>query len=223
MVVEELGADARYVALTQYLRLLIVALSLPLVMGLLSPSGPVVGSGAPGATDQKWWMILLVAAVAAGGDPVARFLRLPIPAVLGPILLTLGLAAIPGDLSLLPPEAFRPLAFLAVGWLCGGSLSVHSLKLFAHRLPVALAFIALVIGGCALMAHEIVAWLDISYREASRATSPDALDVVLAISSEAGTSPVIVAMQLIRVILVLLTAAALPGIIRRLLTVRTGA
>ncbi|MGP6173662.1 AbrB family transcriptional regulator [Corynebacterium sp. A21] len=213
-IAEEIGADTRYVALTQYLRLLAVALSLPIVTSFLSaplPRGPEALS----AGEQPWWIVLAVIAMAVGGGPLAKLLRLPVPAILGPLALSIGVSLLlPQELSLQPPETLRIIAFLSIGWLCGGTLSMASLKLFGHQLPITLTFIAILIGACALFAYPLAGWLDISYYDAYLSTSPGAMDTVLAISSETGTSPEVVAIQLIRLILILLVAASLPRVIR---------
>lgn len=213
-IAKEMGGDLRFVALTQYLRLLAVAVSLPIVTGLLphDAAGPARHAA---AGDQPWWIVVLIALMALFGGPLATRLRLPAPSVLGPLLLTIGLVALlPIEVDLTPPEPFRILAFLAIGWLCGGTLSLDSLKLFARQLPVTVAFIIVLIVGCALVAFPVAAWVDITYYDAYLATSPGAIDTVLAISSEGQTSPAVVSIQLIRLILILIVASALPRLLR---------
>ena len=62
---DELGADFRYVALTQYLRLLCVSVSLPLLVTFMPhPSGDTDASL---HANTQWWVILLIVAIAAFG------------------------------------------------------------------------------------------------------------------------------------------------------------
>ena len=56
--------------------------------------------------------------------------------------------------------------------------------------------------------------MGITYFDAYLATSPGAMDTVLAISSETGTSPAVVTIQLIRMILILFAASAIPRILQ---------
>lgn len=211
VLARELGADYRFVALAQYLRLLAVSMTLPLVTAFFHhPGHPVAGQ----AGAQPWFVILLIAAIAYFGESLGRLVRLPVPSVLGPLLITVGLGlALPGW-SLLPPEPFRIAAFLAIGWMCGGALSVPALKVFARQLPATLTFITVVILACAGTAFPLAWWLDITYFEAYLATSPGALETVLALSSEGGAGPVVVAIQLIRLLTLLVVAGYLPQIIR---------
>lgn len=213
-IAKEIGADLRFVSLTQYLRLLAVAVSLPLVTGLLPREEQATGVMAT-AEEQTWWMIALIVVVALVGAPVARRIRLPVPSVLGPLLLTIALLSIlPIELNMNPPEPLRILAFLSIGWLCGGTMSKNSLKHFASQLPTILLFIVMLIISCAMLAFPIARWVGITYFDAYLATSPGAMDTVLAISSETGTSPAVVTIQLIRMILILFAASSIPRILR---------
>lgn len=217
-IAREIGADIRFVSLAQYLRLLVVAVSLPLLTQLI-PRTPGTGAESPELSGQNWWMIALVIVIALTGSPVAVALRLPVPAILGPLLLTIVVHAVvaprlAGELSLDPPEVLRIIAFLSIGWLCGGTMSRDSLSFFARQLPLLLLFIVALIIACALSAVVLSAWLGISYFDAYLATSPGAMDTVLAISSETGISPAVVTIQLIRMVLIIVVASVLPQILR---------
>lgn len=206
---EELGADMRYVALTQYLRLLAVSMTLPLVASIFDPPGE---NHADGVTVE-WWMWVMVIIIALIGQPVAKKLHIPAPGVFGPLLIT----AIVGSfipVPVAPPQPIAVAAFLAIGWVCGGGLSVPSLKQFARLLPATITFIVVVMAACAAMGAVVSVWLDISYFEAYLATSPGALETVLALSAEGGGGPVVVALQLIRLICIVLFATMLPNILR---------
>lgn len=213
-IAKEIGADLRFVSLTQYLRLLVVAVSLPLITGVLSQEQR--GTHIQESTiDQSWWMIVLIVVVAFVSGPIASKIKLPVASVLGPLLMTiLVLLLMPVEVNMNPPELLRIIAFLSIGWLCGGTMSKQSLKHFARQLPTIVLFIILLIAGCALLAFPISQWVEISYFDAYLATSPGAMDTVLAISSETGINPAVVSIQLIRMILILLAASSIPHILR---------
>ncbi|MBP3088328.1 AbrB family transcriptional regulator [Corynebacterium sp. sy017] len=218
MLAKELGADYRYVALSQYLRLLIISISLPLITHVLSPQG--ASSHAVHPPLQAWWVLLIMALIAFFGDRFGRLLHLPAPTVLGPMVCTviIGKAL---SIDFTPPYLVQYVAFMAIGWMCGGGLSVAALKLFAAQLPATLIFIAVLICGCAATALPLTSWLDVSYFEAYLATSPGALETVLALSSEGNAGSVVIAFQIIRVICVLLLAGYLPTLIRLILRRRS--
>ena len=210
---DELGADYRYVALTQYLRLLTVSISLPFVTALLA--APHHASPLHNDAPVPWWIIPLTVAIAIGGEKLARLMRLPAAAIMGPLLLTVGVSALlPAGVALVPHELFRVMAFLSIGWVCGGGLSVPALKMFSRQLPATVAFIAIIIGVCAATAWPLTSWLDITYFEAYLATTPGALETVLALSAEGGAGPAVVAVQVTRIVIVLLVAGYLPQLLK---------
>ena len=64
------------------------------------------------------------------------------------------------------------------------------------------------------MGAVVARWLDITFFEGYLATSPGAIETVLALSSEGGGGPAVVALQLIRLICILIFAGSLPKILR---------
>lgn len=209
---DALGADYRYVALTQYLRLLCVSVSLPLLVTFMAqPSG---SDNASIQASTTWWVLLIVIAIAAFGEPLGKKLRIPVASVMGPVVLTVLVSfLLPDDITLQPLEIFRIMAFISIGWVCGGGLDLPTLKHFARQLPATFGLIGLVLAVCALLAIPVMAIFDITYFESYLATSPGALETVLALSSEGGAGPVVVSLQIIRLILVLTVAAYLPQIL----------
>lgn len=210
-IAEEVGGDPRYVALSQYLRLLTVSITLPLVAALLAAPG---GSAAA-PPHSPWWAWLAIPALVAVGQPLAKLIHLPNPAVFGPLVLTAAAGTLI-DAHLTPPPALAVVAFLAIGWLCGGGLNVPALAFFARLLPVTIAYIAALMAACAALGWVISEWLGMSYFEGYLATSPGAIETVLALSTEGGAGPGVIAIQLIRLVGVLIAAAYLPQLLKRL-------
>ena len=219
VLARDLGADFRYVALSQYLRLLAVSMTLPLVTAFFT----LPSAGAGGTTPPvNWWMFPAVLLIAFFGMDLGRLLHLPSPGIFGPLAITVVLGILlPAEWSLQPPEFFRVFAFLVVGWMCGGALSMPALRLFARQLPATVTFIVGLSVVCALLAIPIMYWVDITYFEAYLATSPGAIETALALSSEGGAGASVVAIQLIRLLGVLLIAGWLPQILRLLLRGRS--
>ena len=210
----ELGADYRYVTLTQFLRLLVVSVTLPLVVAFLDTPGAANGIWGT-AEGNPWWIVVLIFVVALLGERIGKLLHLPAAAVLGPLLLTVAVSfVLPNRYSMEPLPVLQIMAFLSIGWVCGGGLSVPTLKAFAKQLPITFGSIAAVILACAATAVPLMMVLNISYFESYLATSPGALETVLALSAEGGAGPAVVALQLIRLILVLIIAGYLPQLLR---------
>ena len=205
-IARDVGADIRYVSLSQYLRLLIVSVSLPLVASLVDAP-----SAAPTQPDPYWWMWLLVPGLIVLGLMVGKLVHLPNPSVFGPMLLTAVVGSVI-DVTIVPPPLLSIVGFLAIGWMCGGGLSVPALRQFSRLLPATLAYIAGLMLSCAGMGWLIAKWVGVSAYEGYLATNPGALETVLVLA----TSPAVVALQVIRLIMVILFAGWLPRILRRL-------
>lgn len=208
VIAKEIGADVRYVALTQYLRLLVVSMTLPVVAGLLTTKhGSITGH-----LDPYWWMWMLVPALVVVGQPIAKVLRIPSPSIFGPMILTAVVGSLM-EVTIVPPEPLNIAAFLCLGWACGGGLSVPALKQFSRLLPITIAYIVGLMVACAGVGWLLTLWLNISFYEGYLATTPGALETVLALTAEGGVGPAVVAIQLIRLICILLFAGYLPKLI----------
>lgn len=202
----DVGADIRYVSLSQYLRLLIVSVSLPLVASLVDAP-----SAAHTQPHPYWWMWLLVPGLIVLGVGAGKLVHLPNPSVFGPMLLTAVVGSVI-DVTIVPPPLLSIVGFLAIGWMCGGGLSVPALRQFSRLLPATLAYIAGLMLSCAGMGWLMAKWVGVSAYEGYLATNPGALETVLVLA----TSPAVVALQVIRLIMVILFAGWLPAILRRL-------
>ena len=200
-IARDVGADIRYVSLSQYLRLLIVSLTLPLVASQFT-------SVTRTELDPYWWMWLLVPALIVAGVFAGKLLKFPNPSVFGPMALTV-LVGVLVDVTIVPPRLLSIVGFLAIGWMCGGGLNVPALRRFSRLLPATLAYIAGLMLACAGMGWLMAKWLGLSFYEGYLATSPGALETVLVLA----TSPAVVALQVIRLIMVILFAGWLPKIL----------
>ena len=204
----DFGANFRYVMLTQFLRVLVLSLTLPVIVHLFM-SEQLHEQGL--SNDSPWWMLVVFAVIALGAEPAARRLHVPAPTALGPLLATvLAAAVLPDDVEVAPPAY---LAFLSLGWVCSGSMQRDTLAFFSKQLPATFAFLGALMAVCALSAWPLTVWLDISYFEAYLATSPGALETVLALSAEGSAGAEVVAIQIIRLLAVLLLASWLPQVL----------
>ena len=113
---DDLGADDRLVAFMQYLRLAIVVLITPLIVGLAFP-GHSTGGGSSGhesllGTVDGWAMTI---AVAVAGALIGPRLRLPAAAFLGPVLLAAALTLSGAIEGVSVPPLLREAAFAVIG------------------------------------------------------------------------------------------------------------
>ena len=140
-VSRELGGDERVVAVIQYLRVVLVTVSMPLVAATVYGADP-----GPAEAGGPWYTGLLLTVVCgAVGVPPARLLRVPAGGLLGPmaVALVLTLTGVAGDAA--PPAVLVELAFAVIGWQAGVWFTRESLRLVAGLLPAAVALIAAVV------------------------------------------------------------------------------
>lgn len=209
---EEYGADPRLVAFMQYVRVVAVVLSASVVARLLTdvsaPPAPAPATAAPFA-------VLATLAVAAAGFGLARLLRLPAAALIGPMLLGALLHAL-GLVSMALPLPLLDLAYATIGWYVGLRFRRETLAETVAALPGILVATVGVIALCAVWAFGLTYLLPIDLLTAYLATSPGGLDsvAIIAVGSKADVSFVL-AVQTLRLFVVLITGPLLAKWIAR--------
>ncbi|MGO3325773.1 AbrB family transcriptional regulator [Gordonia sp. (in: high G+C Gram-positive bacteria)] len=200
----ELGVDHRYVSMSQYFRLVIVTLTLPAL--LVVAGGHEGTSHADDASLTPFTALLLVVLIVGVGH-VGKWLHLPSPFLLAPLIVTLVLGVF-SDVTPVPTGAVTALAYVVIGWQAGGSLSRASVRAFGRLLPVTLSIIALTILGCLAMAWAMSATMSLSFSDAYLATTPGGIYAALAVAQSAGAGPIVTTAQVVRLIVMLITAIA---------------
>jgi membrane AbrB-like protein len=210
----DLGADERYVALSQYLRLTIVVLTMPMVLGALGTRDQAPGLVAP----QDHWNIvglLTMAALIFVAGHGAKLIRMPAPFLLGPLVATAVLAVTDPSFATLvsPTTVVTSIAYVVIGWQAGGGFAVDVLRRFVRLIPLTLAFIALTIGSCFGVAVAVSHWASVSLSDAYLATTPGGIYGVLAIANEVHSGPIVVTLQVLRLITMVFAAGLIPKLI----------
>jgi uncharacterized protein len=211
----DLGADDRMVAVLQYLRVVLIVVAMPVVATTVYGADPAAGTAVPAEAAPGWPAgLLFTAGCAVVGVLLARLVRLPVPALLGPLLVAAavdlgglsGGAAVPG-----PVEAA---AFLLIGLQVGLRFTVAGLRTVGRALLPALAVIVGLVVACAGLGLVLSAATGVSELDAYLATTPGGLYAVLATATGTGADATFVlAVQVLRLFVMLLAA---PLIARRL-------
>ncbi|MFE4640401.1 AbrB family transcriptional regulator [Streptomyces sp. NPDC056730] len=224
---DELKADVRLVAFNQYLRVGLVATTAPLLAHWMaggSSSGPAGGGGAgswpgPGlfqlvAGPDQLTGLLTLAAVAVAGILAGRRLRLPTPALIGPMLVAL-VATMSGAIPAFAPAGIlQDVVFVLVGMDVGVRFTRDTLRRVRGLLPSILAAMTAVCLGCAGMAWIFAKATGTPLMDAYLATTPGGINAVLAAAvSSHGDVALVSTVQSLRLLVVMLLT---PMIIRRL-------
>ena len=208
-VARDLGADDRVVTVIQYLRVLIVLLAMPAAVSTIFDADTGAAAQVTGPVTTWAGVAYSVLAVAIG-IVVGRVLHLPSPAVLGALVASVGLRAVPAFDGVDVPAWIQGVGFLLIGLQVGVRFTVDSLRTIGRMLPTALLVIAVIVGVCAGFGLLLAELTGVSRLDAYLATTPGGLYAVLATSADTGGDVTFVtAMQLIRLLLVLLAAPLL--------------
>ncbi len=223
---DELNADVRLVAFTQYLRVGLVATTAPLVAHWMTSVSSAAGGhqaagGGAGAgllhlvagSDQLTGLATL-AAIAVVGSWAGRRLRVPTPLLIGPMLVAL-VATLSGAVpAFAPAGVLQNVVFVLVGLDVGVRFTRRTLLSVRRLLPPILVCMTVVCLGCAGLAWVFSGVTSIPFTDAYLATTPGGINAVLAaaVSSHANVALVSTVQSLRLLVVVLVT----PLITRRL-------
>jgi uncharacterized protein len=217
VMARELGADERMVAVLQYLRVLLIVVLMPVVATVAYGASTGGGDAAPAEGAAGWPVgLLFTVGCCVVGLVVGRLVRLPVAALLGPMV-----AAAVVDLTGVVRGAEVPglvasAAFLPIGLQVGLSFTRESLQTIGRALPVALAVIVGLIVASAGLGAVLSAATGVSALDGYLATTPGGLYAVLATASDLGADVTFVlSVQVLRLFVMLLSAPLLARWLRR--------
>ncbi|GAA4402698.1 AbrB family transcriptional regulator [Tsukamurella soli] len=206
-ITRELGGDERTVAVIQYLRIVLVTLTLPAVAALY-PHPPGAAMGTAVIADRPWWAdVLFTVGCVAVGVTVGRLTHLPAGALLGPLVLSaaVGLWGVAPGLTV--PGPLVALGYLAIGWQAGLGFTRESLAHLARLLPWAVGLIVALGAASAALGLALSAATGTSALDGYLATTPGGLYAVLAVAASSNVDiTFVVAAQITRVVLMLFLA-----------------
>ena len=211
---DDLGADARLVAVMQYLRVLVIVMLTPVLAAIVFGAGGGGGGAALQVADDVTAAqgLLFCAVCVAVGVPLG--LKVPAGTVLGPMVVAAVLAIVDVPFAGALPALLQDVAFAVIGLAVGLRFTPDSLKAAGRLLPRALAVIAALLVLCAATGVVLAAVSGVSQLTAYLATTPGGLYAVLAtaVDSDADATFVL-AVQVLRLLVMLLAA---PLLARRL-------
>ncbi|MBN9733973.1 MULTISPECIES: AbrB family transcriptional regulator [unclassified Pseudonocardia] len=205
----ELGGDERTVAVIQYLRVGLVTATMPVVAALAYGAQVAEPAGSPPAGPAApWWIGLgVIVACVVIGVPLGRVTRVPAGSLLGPMVvaLVISLAGFSFDASV--PLPIVDVAYAVIGWQAGLRFTRAALGTVVRVLPLATALILAVVAVCAGLGLLLSHFTGMTPLEGYLATTPGGIYAVLATAISSGADvTTVVAVQVLRVILMLMVA-----------------
>jgi membrane AbrB-like protein len=214
-IARELGADDRVVTVVQYLRVLLVLLTMPVVTAVVFRPEHGLGrfdaGGATLAADLAYVAIAL-----ALGLLVARVVPVSTATLLGPLAVAAVLSSAGWLGTPAVPVPLQWVAYTLIGVQVGLRFTRASLASITRMLPLVLAIMAGMIGMTAAMG-ALLAWLTpVDGLTAYLATTPGGLFAVLATAADSGSDVTyVMAVQLFRLLVILAFTPLLARMLRR--------
>jgi hypothetical protein len=206
------GADQRIVAFMQYLRVTLVVLTASAISRLLLPAG---AHAPPLASGSDPIALVETLAVAVAGTWGAMRLRVPAGPLLGPMVLGAVLHGT-GVVRITVPPAILDIAYVGIGLAIGLLYTRATVTYVLRVLPPLLLSTAVLIVLCCGSAALLVATIHVDALTAYLATTPGGLDSVTVIALGSGANvPLVIAVQALRVFVVVLTGPPLARLIAR--------
>ncbi|MGE0300384.1 MAG: AbrB family transcriptional regulator [Pseudonocardia sp.] len=211
----ELGGDDRVVAVVQYLRVGLITAAMPVVAVLLYGASATAGAGLPEVAGPPWWVGLgVTVACCAVGVPLGLLTRMPAGALLGPMIVAVGFAVAGWAAGAVPPELVVEPAYAVIGWAAGIRFTRESLRGVLALLPWATVLIGVIIALCAGLGVVLSHLTGTTLLEGYLATTPGGVFAVLATAISSGADATfVVAVQVLRVLMMLLVAPVLARLV----------
>jgi membrane AbrB-like protein len=215
LMAEAFGADAQLVAFMQYLRVVCVAVAASLIARFwvdTTGASPPPIIWFPPLDPPSFAGTLALAGI---GAIVGRLLRLPVGAMLGPLVIGAILHAT-GLIAIELPEWLLAAAYALIGWNIGLGFTRAVLAHAARALPQILASIAVLIAFCGGLAVILTRAVGVDPLTAYLATSPGGMDSVAIIAASSNVDlSFVMALQTVRFFLVVLLGPPLARLIAR--------
>ncbi|GAA4841090.1 AbrB family transcriptional regulator [Actinomycetospora corticicola] len=214
-IARDIGGDERIVSVIQYLRVGLVTATMPVVAAVVFGASHV-GSGGSEEGTAPWYVGLALVAVCSLAAWPAEKLKVPAGALLGPMVVAIVLSVAGLTFGGSAPDLLVDVAYAVIGWQAGVRFTREAVRTVLRVLPLATALILLIMGVCAALGLLLSAVAGVSPLEGYLATNPGGIYAVLATAISAGGDVTfVVAVQVVRVILMLLVAPALARLARR--------
>lgn len=215
LMADAFGADARLVALMQYLRVLFVALTASMIAHLFLEGPAAAPEPAVWFPAIDWLPFLATLALIVGGTLLGQLSRIPAGAMIVPMLAG-GALHIAGLIDLFLPEWLLAISYALIGWNIGLAFTREILVHAARALPKIILSIFVLIAFGAGLGFLLTATVGIDPLTAYLATSPGGLDSIAIIAATSNVDlSFVIGLQTARFLLVLLIGPWLARFIAR--------
>jgi membrane AbrB-like protein len=210
------GGDMRLVAVTQYLRVALVGLVASVVARAWAPAGAAAPVSAGWFPPLAAGPFLETLAIAAAGAAIGAKAKMPAGPLLVPLFVGAALSASHAVTITLPPWLLAGV-YALIGWSIGLRFTRDIVLYAARQFPRMVASIFTLMAMCGALAYALHVAAGTDPLTAYLATSPGGADAVAIIAASSRVDMAFVmAMQIGRLLLVIVVGPALARVIARL-------
>jgi uncharacterized protein len=216
---DETGADARVVAVLQYLRVALVAATAPLIAFLMLGARVSHHAARPPSLKDSVVGIAIVACVAVAGAWLGRRARMPTAVLAGPMVLGVGLGWAGAFHDAPVPPAVTAVTLTVIGLAIGLRFEGSTLRSLSRMVPMAGGLTVGLMLACALLGEVLSLLTGISPVDGYLMTTPGGITAVLgaAVSMSGINVTLVAAAQILRLLTMILFV---PALVRRLTRAR---
>jgi len=205
---DSFGGDMRLVALMQYLRVVVVAVTASIVGRVWAPAG-ATPHAPPWVAPVAWPSFGFLAAIILFGGLAGPRIRMPAAPLFIPLVLATALQDF-GYLRIELPQPLLAASYLVIGWAIGLRFTGGVFRQAAGALARVLASVLALVGICAAIGWGLARIAHLDALTAYLATSPGGADSVAIIAAGVAVDvPLVMAVQTCRFLSVLLLGPAL--------------
>jgi uncharacterized protein len=212
-VAREMDADEAIVLSIQYLRVLFVLATIPVIAIWFGATGELTGP--VGELGANWPSVAFTATAMIVGLGLALVFRFSASRLVMPLLVATGFSVLEVFPGSTVPALVLNFGYATTGLMVGSSFTPSVLRQLRQLMPLALLQVLLSVSGCALVGLAFSELTGSTRLDGYLATTPGGLPAVtaVAIGSGAGVG-LIVTMQLTRIFLALVLAPVIAAVLR---------
>lgn len=215
LIAKDLGADERIVLTVQYLRVLVVLATIPLIVPFFESTSRPPAAQVPSA-HLSWDSLLFTLTAFTIGCAIARFFSASAMWLIMPMIVAASLSYIGLFSDSHVPMVLSSVAFVIIGTRVGLELTRETLRLIRGLLPLALIQVATTIGICAGLGFLLAEYMGLSHLDGYLATTPGGLPAVTAIALGSGADiAFVLTIQIMRIVFANIAVPLIVSIHRR--------
>jgi membrane AbrB-like protein len=211
VIAKELGADSAIVAASQYLRVFVIVLTIPIVAQLFGSPG-----GAASSSGRSWKGFAFTVLALLTGLLLARLVRFSGSRLLLPLVAASAYSMTGWFPAHEVPAAVAAFASMLIGLMVGLELTRETIRRLRAVMPLAIGVLVVTLGGSALLGLAFSQMAHVSSLAGYLAMTPGGLPAITVIGASTGNEiGIIMTVQVVRLIMAVFVGVLIGVLIKR--------